>query len=40
MKKNLFILFILVSMLFPGCENELPYMKQAAGPTASDECFS
>lgn len=32
MKKNLFILFILVSMLFPGCENELPYMNKPQVP--------
>ena len=32
MKKTLFILFILVSMLFPGCENELPYMNKPQVP--------
>lgn len=32
MKKNLFILFILVSMLIPGCENELPYMNKPQVP--------
>ncbi|MBP3642860.1 DUF4249 domain-containing protein [Parabacteroides johnsonii] len=32
MKKNLFILSILASMLFPACENELPYMDKPQAP--------
>ena len=32
MKKNLSILFMLTSMLFPACENELPYMNKPQAP--------
>ena len=32
MKKNLFNIIHTVSMLFPGCENELPYMNKPQVP--------
>ena len=32
MKKNLSILFMLVFMLLPACENELPYMDKPQAP--------
>ena len=32
MKKKLSLLFILASMLFPACENELPYMDKPQAP--------
>ena len=32
MKKNLSILFMMASVLFPACENELPYMDEPQVP--------